>query len=347
MAIVQALGEFARKDWGTVQVGQTPVSLRLLAGAGLTIGWVVLLMVQTASGAALDALWTNVVVVAGLVVLASFTRSIGFGQVVTLFFAGGSMVGAALLGAQLFEVFNDNPVGTRQYVIPIMEETLKLVPVGLVLWSGWRSRTWSLGATDLLLMGAASGAGFAVVEDAYIRHNFPSLDSLVWLPSSVVFGGQLIAGHGVWTAIAAGTIGFALLLRSRGTLALAVAAAGPVWSVLDHIRNNHGRGFLDSLMSDGYVTAWIFAAAVIAAIAADIYVQRTVPDVAELQPPAFGNDVKTFLPAWRYRLMKRSFYYAAFQTRRASGPRREEADAVSWPLFRGLAGEPPPAAPGA
>ena len=48
-------------------------------------------------------------------------------------------------------------------------------------------------------MGATCGAGFGVVEDAYIRSRFGWGAQLDWLPATELSGDRLIAGHAMWT----------------------------------------------------------------------------------------------------------------------------------------------------
>ncbi len=74
---------------------------------------------------------------------------------------------------------------------PIAEDLLKLAPLALMLWQGRRCPTWQLGATDMLLIAVAAGAGFAVVEDAYIRMNEGWGESLPFLPTTELYSDRI------------------------------------------------------------------------------------------------------------------------------------------------------------
>jgi len=331
-------------NWGEVQVGGTRVSTRLVVTLAGTAVWLALTLIETGSDG-VTAIWTALAFLLPLIVIGSITRSVNVWTLTSMFLAGGFMMGLMLLGSEVFEVFEDDPnAGSRDFVIPAMEEVFKIAPVLLMLWV-WRSRwTWTLGATDLLLMGAAAGAGFGLVEDAYIRERSGWGDSVAFLPITEEFGGRLIAGHAIWTALAGLTIGLGLLLRSRGGAALAVACSGIAWSAMDHIRNNYSSvrsdgfaDFLNGISADGYVTLYLLIAGVIAVIAADLAVSRGVlPAMPDLQPPAAGQTAESVGRSWEFRLQKRALAYAGYQIRRLAEPQRPAPKAAMDALLASL-----------
>jgi RsiW-degrading membrane proteinase PrsW (M82 family) len=65
------------------------------------------------------------------------------------------------------------------------------------------------------LLAVACGAGFGLVEDAYIRHAAAWGQTIAVLPLTEVNGDRLVVGHAIWTAAAGGTLGIALLLLGR------------------------------------------------------------------------------------------------------------------------------------
>lgn len=134
----------AAGDRGTIQVGQRaiPVWLALtVAGAAL---WLGIMFVDTGAEG-FDATRTALAYLVPLVLLASFTRTVSLQNLVTMVLAGGFMLGVALLAIKGFEAYEDDPAATsRDVAVPIIEETLKLVPVLLFLWIGRKARTWSL-----------------------------------------------------------------------------------------------------------------------------------------------------------------------------------------------------------
>jgi hypothetical protein len=208
-----------------------------------------------------------------------------------------------------------------------MEEMFKIAPVLFVLWRGRRSTTWTLGVTDLTLMAAASGVGFGMVEDAYIRHNHGWPAHIDWLPLTEITGGRLIVGHGIWTALAGITLGLALLLRSRRGLAIGLGASGFLWSVLDHIANNFGVGqrgalatFLNGITGQGWVTFYLFVVGVAIAVGFDLYIIHVqLPKFPEFKLPRLQNGVSGLRRLWAFLVGRRALAYVLFRYRRASG----------------------------
>jgi hypothetical protein len=337
---LRQLDDFLRReDWGTVRAGEKQIPVRsavTVAGAAV---WLGLMLLETGSHG-IDSLWTNMVLLGGLVVLGSLTRSVTTRNLLPVFLAGGAMLGIVWVVVELLEGFGFE-VGTkaRPFLVGFVEEPLKLAPVAFVLWRGRKWRSWSFGATDVLLMGTASAAAFGLTEDAFIRDRFGWGDQVSWLPSAMTVPGHgMEAGHLIWTALAAGAIGLALLWRYvNRNLAIGLAIAGIAWSAFDHIGNNEGairnNDLADSMRavtSDGYVTIWLFVIVVIAAIVVDAYVlyRSGLPQPAELDPPKANAGIDGLRRAWEYRLDQRGLIYAEHQLRYAPEQKREEAIAA-------------------
>ena len=198
--------------------------------------WLGLMLFATgASG--LVALWTAAAFFVPLVLIGSFTRTVSLRLLAWLILIGGFAMALAWLGGALFSVFVKSPTAPlRALVIPPMEEILKLAPVLFVVWRWRRSGTWTFGVTDLLLMGAASGLGFGIVEHAYVAHS-----RFGW-PGQI----GLAADHGTPRDAAdrgtrdldrdrRATVGLGLMLRHRPRLAILVGVSGIAWTTLDHI----------------------------------------------------------------------------------------------------------------
>ena len=249
------------------------------------------------------------------------------------------MMGVGYLGGL---VAPDYPA--KAFVIPPMEETLKLAPVLWILWRGRKARTWSMGVTDIMLMGAASGAGFGMVEDAYIRHAVGWTAHVAWLPLTEISGGRLIVGHAIWTALAGMMIGWALLLRSHGILAIGVGVCGYVWSILDHAANNyavHVSGWSANLLNDitgyGWISLYLFVIGFITAIAMDLYIiHKAPPRLPELDLSALGSPRGRVKAFWIMMLDQRMLAFLIFQYRRASEAKRAEIADFAAPLFHSM-----------
>lgn len=302
-------------DWGRLRVGQLDVPLRLAVFAvGVTL-WLVVTVILAGLSNTLAAVGANLAFVVGLVLLGSATRTVSVRQVTAAFLYGGLLLAVILLLGPLLAGVSDDPATTLG---PAVEEILKLVPLGLLLWRGRRWRAWQFGATDFLLIAAAAGAGFAVVEDAHIRLRGGWGDVLPLLPPTEIVGDRIIVGHAIWTALAGITAGVAwLLARSRG--ALAVAPLGFIVATVDHIAWNSG-----TLPELGLLVIALFVAGVIGVIAADLYVlRRPLPAVAELDATARG--ARSPGGRWSYAIDLRRLRYAAW--RLASGaPGSERAE---------------------
>ena len=309
----------------------SPRTIIVIAGVAL---WLGSMLVKT-GGSGVVALATAVLFMGELIILGSATRTVTLRQLLWLFLMGGVMMGVGYFGGL---VAPDYPA--KAFVIPPMEETLKLAPVLWILWRGRKARTWSMGVTDIMLMGAASGAGFAMVEDAYIRHAVGWTAHVAWLPLTEISGGRLIVGHAIWTALAGMMIGWALMLRNRGVLAIGVGVCGFVWSILDHAANNytvHVSGWSASLLNDvtgyGWISLYLFVIGVIAAIAMDLYIiHKAPPRLPELDLSALGSPRGRMKAFWTMMLAQRMVAFLIFQYRRGSETTRAEITDFAAPM---------------
>jgi hypothetical protein len=197
---------------------------------------------------------------------------------------------------------------------------------------GRRLRSWTYGASDLLLAGAAIGAGFAFIEDAYILHRlgihagFGLSAALAWFPTAAVEGSshiRYIAGHGIWTGLAGMALGLGLLLRDRKILAIPLGAGGIAWSLLDHIRTNYTNHFSDRaadalrvLTANGALTLFLFAVGAIAVVVVDLAISlRTLPSW-----PQFclrWRSPRGFADAWAREINRRALAYLVFRVRKS------------------------------
>lgn len=303
----------------------------LIAGVAL---WLGSMLVKT-GGSGVIALATAVLFMGELIILGSATRTVVLRQLFWLFLMSGAMMGVGYFGGL---VAPDYPANA--FVIPPMEETLKLIPVLWILWRGRKARTWSMGVTDLILMGAASGAGFALVEDAYIRHAAAWGGHLSWLPMTEISGGRLIVSHAIWTALAGMMIGWALLLRNRWMLAIVVGMSGYAWSILDHAANNYAvhvsglsANLLNAITGYGWISLYLFVIGVIAAIAMDLYIiHKAAPRLPELELSALGSPRGRMKAFWTTMLAQRMLAFLIFQYRRGSGATRAEIADFAAPM---------------
>jgi len=299
--------------------------------------WLGSMLVQTQLDGMI-ALWTGALLLGGLFIVTTPTRTVTVGQLIQPLCLGGAMLGVAVLAGVVFNINTGTSAGPlRDLTIPLVEEVLKILPVLWILWRERKGRAQTLGVSDLLLIAVACGAGFGLVEEAFIRHNEGWSRPLWWLPTSEVIRGpdrtQLIAGHGAWTGLAGLTLGFALLLRRPRTLMTIFAISGLQWSAIDHAGTNYGNSYRDSLGAtlrfvngDGWFTAYLFFVGVVAAIFLDFYLlhfsHRKLP---EAKLPRSGLSLDRLRTLWAFELVRRQFAYAVARYKRESGISRARA----------------------
>lgn len=313
-------------SWGSITWQAHRFTGRELVAMGGAAFWLIMMLAYTGAEG-LVALWTALVFLASLVVLTSATRTVSIRKVISLFLLGGFTMGLAHFVAQFL-----NHSALRDFTVPTMEEMFKIAPVLFVLWRGRRSTTWTLGVTDVMLLATASGVGFGMVEDAYIRHNHGWPGHIDWLPLTEITGGRLIVGHGIWTALAGITLGLALLLRSRRELAIGLGVSGFLWSTLDHIANNFGVGqrgalanFLNGITEQGWFTFYLFVVGVVIAIGFDLYmIHVQLPKFPEFKLPRLQAGLSGLKTMWAFLVDRRALAYVLFRYRQASGNVRAE-----------------------
>jgi len=299
--------------------------------------WLGSMLVQTRLDGII-ALWTGALLLGGLFIVTTPTRTVTIGQLIQPLCLGGAMLGIVVLAGVAFNItFGTSAGPLRDLTIPLVEEVLKILPLLWILWRERNGRSQSLGVTDLLLIAAACGVGFGLVEEAFIRHNEGWSRPLWWLPTSEIIrrpdGTQLIVGHGAWTGLAGLTLGFALLLRRPRAIMMTIGISGLVWSVIDHAGTNYGNSYRDTLGTilrfvngDGWFTAYLFLVGVVAAIFFDLYLlhfnQRKLPE-AKLPRPGLSLD--RLRTVWAFELVRRQFAFAVARYQRESGISRVRA----------------------
>ena len=267
----------------------------------------------------------NLAFVLILCVIATPFRSITIQKVGTFFFAGGLAMGLTVLTCMpLVKILGTSPL--RPFFTVPLEEIFKLLPLLFLLWRGRKFSSFTLGATDILLMGAISGAGFAFVEDAYAHAaNHSTLNNLsVWLPSSELINGRIVSGHAIWTGLAAATIGLGWLFRHLGKIFVLVACClGLVISSTDHLALNYnqtqgalpwGASFFNLISASGWLPLVLFLLCLVAALGADFFVQlRSLPAAKEFKLPARKGRKDSLESLWDSVLDLRRLAYANFR----------------------------------
>jgi RsiW-degrading membrane proteinase PrsW (M82 family) len=304
--------------------------------AGVTF-WLGNMIVHTGSYGIAE-LWASLSFVIELVVITTATRTVTLDRVASLYCWGGAVMGVMWLIGSAFTFFIPDPNAvSRQFLIPFMEESLKLLPVVYMVWRGRSGRSWSMGASDLMLMGAASGGGFGLVEEAYFHLHYGPTRAIDWLQLTRINGPTLTLGHSTWTALAGATLGLALLWQPRKPFNYLLGGSGLLWSIIDHSHHNYGidrTGISVDLFNfftgHGWLSLYFFVLAAIAAVGGDFYaVRRMLASRPQLRlqagkpPEAYGQG-KGFKDLWAFLVDRRALAYVLLRSQRASGASREK-----------------------
>ncbi len=189
-------------------------------------------------------LWTLAILTA----VAGPVRTLGWRAVV-----GAGMTGflaltalAGLLGRPVVAALGTSSLLAVVVWVPLIEELSKAIPVAFVAFVALRRTALRPSALDLMLVGAWSGAGFTLYENAmYGRGGFHLADVPV---ISLVFPNEMTrpvldwtvvqAGHLVYSALIGLGVGLALLYRRRIPRPGLVLLAAFLAAFLEHATMN-------------------------------------------------------------------------------------------------------------
>lgn len=316
-----------KSDWGgSVKIGGKSFSIRQAMGLGGVLLWLSIMLVRT-GGAGLHSMATTAQFFATILLLSAGTLSIGWRPLVSMFLAGGFMMGVVAMVGRLFG-FASGGAATN-LTVALMEEAAFLLPPLCLLWRWRKWRLWSLGATDIFLLFAACGAGFGMIETAYILST-RGLDQFAWLPVTAMDGDRIrgyhiFNGHEIWAGVAGQAAGLAWLLRYKAPLALLVAASGIVVGVADHF-------MLDNKSGDiGVLLLLLFVAGAVAVVLFDAHIiYREMPKHfwEMTRRPLFCKE------GMRSVLRVRALAFADHQLMRAPASEREQVALVSLSLLQ-------------
>lgn len=277
--------DLSKDDWGgSVPVAGRKVSIRDLVAAIGTTFWLSVMLIRTGS-AGMHSLATTAQFLLTIVLLGAATFSLKIRPLLSVFLAGGFTMGLVAIVGRLFR-FDAHTV-SMNFIVAVIEEAAIIGPPLYLLWSWRKWRLCSLGATDIFLIFAACGAGFALVETAYIL-SARTLDQFSLFPviawdGDRIRGYHLFNGHEIWAGLAGQTIGLALLLRSKGPIVWLIGLAGIIFGVIDHfVLDTQISDFpvnaLRVLTGNGYLTLTLFLAGLFATTLFDAYIiYRTLP----------------------------------------------------------------------
>jgi RsiW-degrading membrane proteinase PrsW (M82 family) len=246
----------------------------------------VALSLLVAGIAAPRATWLELQFVALVIGATLATRSMGARYAVSSLALGLGATTTLIVGAghAATAVGIDTTDGIGNWgMIPLLEEAVKLAPVAVIAWLYARRRRFRPNPSDLLMLGCAAGAGFAIVENYQLvlnssgiardmaRQYGPHLGPIYLVPA---WGSAGYVGHAAATGMICAGYGLGLELRARGrTWWAAVPAACGAWIVVEHMLVNLyvGTGSDAALMlGNGRLTPWLFVAVAAAVVGFDI-----------------------------------------------------------------------------
>ncbi|WP_017598628.1 PrsW family glutamic-type intramembrane protease [Nocardiopsis lucentensis] len=299
---------------------RTVRALRALRGAW---GWAVLVVLLAAPLAVpgLDAAIPTLVAAFLLLFQLSWlarSRTVSFADLLRM-----AAVGAALLWpiaaaeAALLRLLGAEPYGVvgYAYVAVPVEELGKLVPLLLFALVA-RRRARRLAAVDLLLLAAASGAGFQLAErlltEVALGAADVSADDGVLLPGGTTVTAPdgtvlaVFAGHAVTTGLVGAVLGLAVVGRRYGAWLWLLPPVALAVALLDHLNLNAvlagaalhpATDVVHGLLGGGVLTPWLLLLALACAVAMDY---RMIGTAAESTPALPGQPPLPRLRRWAW-----------------------------------------------
>ncbi|MEV2276066.1 PrsW family intramembrane metalloprotease [Nocardiopsis sp. NPDC049922] len=288
---------------------RTVRALRALRGAW---GWAMVVVLLAAPlavpglDATVPALAATVLLLVQLAWIAR-SRTVSFADLLRMTAVGAALlwpIAAAesallrLMGAQPYGV-----VGYTYVAVPV-EELGKLAPLLLFALVAHR-RARRLAAVDLLLLAAASGAGFQLAERVLTDVSLGAADlsaddgfllpggTTVTAPDGTVLA--VFAGHAVTTGLVGAVLGLAIVGRRYGGWLWLLPPVALTVALLDHLNLNAvlagaalhpATDIVHGLLGGGVLTPWLLLLALVCAVAMDY---RMIGTAAESTPALPGQ----------------------------------------------------------
>lgn len=312
--------------WGSIPFGTSHVQIRHLIFWLSLAAWfsLTLLVAQTQ---AISSLAFNLTFLINLIIILFSVRTISLTTVGLCFCLGGLSLGVVVGLTIPMQTFLHNNTHLRPFVLALLEQLGFAVPLLCLLWRGRRFSTWTLGASDILLMGAAIGAGFGFVVEAYAHKVNPTFTHFfVLLPNAEMIKDHLSLNAAVWSAMAAGTMGLAFVFHHRKLGFTVLSLIGFVMALLDHVSVDYTQlpdaspwvvSFFHVVTYNGYVALVFFALTFIACVSVDSFVQfSSLPRTPEFKILRRRDKNETLDALWDCILDLRRLAYAHYRFRR-------------------------------
>lgn len=302
--------------------------------------WMLMVCLASSAGSGLIAIFGAVSFLCLLVTLTILTRTIPLITIPIMFIGGASLsyVGY-FLGRILASIGIDYYNPLRSVLMPVIQTLLIMLPVAAFLFIGRKSTSRLTGISDIVLIAAAVGAGFAVPIDARIFTAYPNAGHFTvvsWFSYSLG-GWQAEAGFGIWGAFAGLTLGLASLFWFRKAWTKQLVAIGLVLAALDqfvahfdalNMYGRHQHWFADTLGGadlHGLLVPWLFILGLVPAITYEVSIisqfhRSSIPTAQSLLSLwTLLPDWKAMCSAWDRLLWTRRLAYLNFRAHRAGG----------------------------
>lgn len=263
--------------------GLSKIELSRFVAIGI---WLAFIIIRTGTNGIM-AIWDVTIFGAFLLAVTSLTRTVRLRTLLSMFALGGFVMGVeAFISIIILPTSNMGAPTIRAFFVPIMENAAFLIPPAVLLWRK-RPYIYSFGASDVMLLMAASASGFFLMEDAFIRlHGDWHAGPVFFAPSITHTGNRLVGDYlcvsqPVWGAIAGIAVGLALFSRVKSTtLFWPIVAAGIGLGVFDHFANNYVvgnskdalRALNTAVMLNGWLPMVVFFAGLAAGVAVDLWI---------------------------------------------------------------------------
>lgn len=180
-----------------------------------------------------------------LAAVTAMTKTVRIRMLVAFWFVGVYLlIGVVLLiGVPLLQAFGPTTAAIPGFVLPLLEELVKPLPIiGLFAFAA-RRRYWELSASDGALLGFMAGAGFAFHEDMMFGRVWgsgPGDTPLSWIfPTLYSFRGVTSPYHEIWLALVGLALGAAFMLRTRTRLAWVIPIGAWLIVFTEHWTGNY------------------------------------------------------------------------------------------------------------
>jgi RsiW-degrading membrane proteinase PrsW (M82 family) len=202
------------------------------------------------------------------------------------------VLAVVLILGRATEFISDSGNLRTAFIVPILEECIKLAPLLLIVATTWMGKTREPSITDFAISGFAIGAGFGLHEDGlWVRDVAGGFDGSWWgrLFPNFLNDDPFVVAHPGWTALVGLGVGFCWHFR-QARFAWLIGAVPLAVATLDHVSINY-RGDaatrLRSLVMEGRLAAWMLIGGLLLALLVDLnakkkgsagYPTRTVRD---------------------------------------------------------------------